>query len=140
MSLPIPLRTLVAVALVTGATALHAQIPDDENKPDASQAPDAAVGDSTLTPDLFYRLLLGDVALQRGDVTLAARAYIDAARVAADPRLARRATEIAIASRQRRVTASGVGCLGRVGFVLVVLHLGVQRHRASQKRDGHQCS
>src|SRR4051812_16872943 len=103
MSLPIQLRALFAVALLTGTTALHAQAPDGENKPDASQATDAAVGDSALTPDLFYRLLLGDVALQRGDVTLAARAYIDAARVAADPRLARRATEVAIASRQRNL-------------------------------------
>jgi len=103
MSLRIQLRALVAVALLAGTTTLHAQAPDDEHKPDASQAPDAAVGDSALTADLFYRLLLGDVALQRGDVTLAARAYIDAARVAADARLARRATEIAIASRQRNL-------------------------------------
>jgi hypothetical protein len=47
--------------------------------------------------------MLGDVALQRGDVTLAARAYLDAARVAGDARLARRATEVAIASRQRNL-------------------------------------
>jgi tetratricopeptide (TPR) repeat protein len=54
-----------------------------------------------LTADLFYRLLLGDVALQRGDSALAARAYLDAAREAKDPRIARRATEIALAGRQR---------------------------------------
>ena len=92
MTLRIQLRALVAVALLTGAMTLHAQVQDDEHKPDASQAPDTAGRDSALTADLFYRLLLGDVALQRGDVTLAARAYIDAARVAADARLARRAT------------------------------------------------
>ena len=54
-----------------------------------------------LSPDLFYRLLLGDVALQRGESALAARAYLDAAREAQDARIARRATEIALVSRQR---------------------------------------
>ena len=55
----------------------------------------------TLSADLFYRLLLGDVAMQRGEPGVAARAYLDAAREANDARLARRATEIAIVSRQR---------------------------------------
>jgi tetratricopeptide (TPR) repeat protein len=54
-----------------------------------------------LSADLFYRLLLGDVALQRGDGALAARAYLDAAREAKDVRIAKRATEIALSSRQR---------------------------------------
>ncbi|HMA30826.1 MAG TPA: tetratricopeptide repeat protein [Casimicrobiaceae bacterium] len=54
-----------------------------------------------MSTDLFYRLLLGDVALQRGHPDVAARAYIDAAKEAKDPRLASRATEIAINSRQR---------------------------------------
>ena len=56
-----------------------------------------------LSPDLFYRLLLGDVALQRGDGALAARAYLDAAREAQDVRIAKRATEIALSSRQRAI-------------------------------------
>src|SRR5437764_8893427 len=54
-----------------------------------------------ISADLFYRLLLGDVALQRGDGALAARAYLDAAREAQDVRIAKRATEIALSSRQR---------------------------------------
>src|SRR5206468_9806492 len=54
-----------------------------------------------LSPDLFCRRLLGDVALQRGDGALAARAYLDAAREAQDVRIAKRATEIALSSRQR---------------------------------------
>ena len=54
-----------------------------------------------LNADLFYRLLLGDVALQRGDLAVAARAYLDAARTTQDARLAERATEIAIAARER---------------------------------------
>jgi len=54
-----------------------------------------------MSADIFYRLLLGDVALQRGEPALAARAYLDVASETRDVRLARRATEIAIASRQR---------------------------------------
>ena len=49
----------------------------------------------------MYRLLIGDIALQRGDPALAARAYFEAARDVKDARLARRATEIALAARQR---------------------------------------
>ncbi len=54
-----------------------------------------------LTAELMYRLLVGDVALQRGDTALAARAYFEAARDTRDARLARRATEISLAARQR---------------------------------------
>ena len=57
--------------------------------------------DKGLSADVFYRLLLGDVALQRGETSLAARAYFEAARDARDPRLAKRATEIALAARMR---------------------------------------
>ena len=52
----------------------------------------------------MYRLLLGDVALQRGEPALAARAYLEAARETRDPMLARRATEIAVGARARSLT------------------------------------
>ena len=54
-----------------------------------------------ISAELMYRLLVGDIALQRGDPALAARAYFEAARDVKDARLARRATEIALAARQR---------------------------------------
>jgi tetratricopeptide (TPR) repeat protein len=54
-----------------------------------------------LSAELMYRLLVGDIAMQRGDPALAARAYYEAAKEARDPRLARRATEIALVARQR---------------------------------------
>ena len=59
-----------------------------------------------LSADLFYRLMLGDIALQRGDSAVAARAYLEVARELKDVRLARRATEIAYATRQRSLTES----------------------------------
>ncbi len=49
----------------------------------------------------MYRILVGDIALQRGQPALAARAYFEAARDAQDATLARRATEIALFARQR---------------------------------------
>jgi tetratricopeptide (TPR) repeat protein len=50
---------------------------------------------------VLYRVLVGDIALQRGDAALAARAYYEAAREAQDAKLARRATEVALFARQR---------------------------------------
>jgi tetratricopeptide (TPR) repeat protein len=49
----------------------------------------------------MYRILVGDIALQRGEPALAARAYYEAARDAQDATLARRATEVALFARQR---------------------------------------
>ena len=51
----------------------------------------------------MYRILVGDIALQRGEPALAARAYYEAAREAQDATLARRATEIALFARQRAI-------------------------------------
>ena len=56
-----------------------------------------------MSADLMYRLLVGDVALQRGEPALAARAYYEAARESREPALARRATEVALAVRQRAI-------------------------------------
>lgn len=89
----IPLRWLplaVAAALLAACPPAFAE----------GAAPGPAATPS-LSTDLFYRLLLGDIALQRDHPDVAAKAYIDAARDAKDPRLAERATEIAIASRDR---------------------------------------
>jgi len=54
-----------------------------------------------LSAELMYRLMVGDIALQRGDTALAARAYFEAARDTRDARIARRATEVSLAARQR---------------------------------------
>ena len=66
----------------------------------AIKLPAKPVGQSALTAELFYRLMVGDVALQRGEPAVAARAYYEAARIAPDPVLARRATEVALMARQ----------------------------------------
>ena len=104
-----PLRALVAALALASTASLHAQQaaspaaapppPSTSTKPDAHGA--LSLHEPELTADLFYRLLLGDVALQRGDLLVAARAYLEAARSTNDSRLAARATEVAIAARER---------------------------------------
>jgi tetratricopeptide (TPR) repeat protein len=51
--------------------------------------------DRDLSEPTLYDLLVGEIALQRGDLPLAARTYLDVARRTRDPRVARRAVEIA---------------------------------------------
>jgi len=96
----IHLRAIVSMLglVAAGALAQTPLLPGIE--PPATRIPAATPGDG-LSADLFYRLLLGDVAMQRGDAPLAARAYLEAARDSQDVRIARRATEVALAGRQR---------------------------------------
>ncbi len=94
-------RVAFAAVCIALAGAVHAQAAETASPPAASVAPAQPTRDPELTANLFYRLLLGDVALQRGDLDVSARAYLAAARSANDARLAERATEVAIASRER---------------------------------------
>jgi len=71
------------------------------NPPPASRSESPPAPAEQFSPDVMYRILVGDIALQRGEPTIAARAYYEAAREAQDARLARRATEIALFARLR---------------------------------------
>ena len=53
-----------------------------------------------LTDHLLYEFLLGDIAMQRSKPELAAQAYLDLAKTTRDPRVARRAAQLAYESRQ----------------------------------------
>ncbi len=53
-----------------------------------------------LDSDLLYKFLLAEIAGQRGSYQVAAQAYLDLARSTRDPRVARRATELALYGRQ----------------------------------------
>ncbi|HEY6721044.1 MAG TPA: hypothetical protein VI363_05340, partial [Burkholderiales bacterium] len=52
-----------------------------------------------LTENLLYEYLLAEIAGQRGNVALSAQAYVDLAKRTRDPRIARRATEVALYAR-----------------------------------------
>jgi tetratricopeptide (TPR) repeat protein len=107
-SRPRPVVAVIALALVLAAAPrlAIAQADPPPAAPTEGTTPKAqAKPSSALTADLMYRLLIGDIALQRGEPALAARAYFEAAREAKDASLARRATEIALAARQRGLAA-----------------------------------
>ena len=53
-----------------------------------------------LTANIVYRLLLAEIAAQRGRLNVATATYLELAKVTKDPRIAQRATEIAIYARQ----------------------------------------
>ncbi len=62
------------------------------------EAPVAA--DSGLDPDLMYKLLIAEIAGQRGDIEFASDTYLQLARITGDARVARRATEIALYAKR----------------------------------------
>src|SRR5882672_7209294 len=70
-----------------GSGDAQAIAPDPENR--------SAYPDQELTENLLYNYLFAEIALQRGNVALAAQAYVDLAKRTRDPRIARRATEVA---------------------------------------------
>jgi len=53
-----------------------------------------------LTGNMLYEFLLGDIANQRGSPELAAQVYLDLANETQDPRVARRAAQLAFEARQ----------------------------------------
>jgi tetratricopeptide (TPR) repeat protein len=62
-------------------------------------APPAALPKQELSETILYEFLLAEVAVQRGNIGLAAQAYVDLAKRTRDPRIARRATEVALYAR-----------------------------------------
>ena len=84
--MPKTFRLIIAAAslLVAGCAAM-------------AQTKDIAPGE--LNEPMLYEFLLGEIALQRGDYGLAAQTFLDLARRTRDPRVARRAVEVANQAR-----------------------------------------
>ncbi|MBM3345531.1 MAG: tetratricopeptide repeat protein [Betaproteobacteria bacterium] len=91
-----PLHPPVRVAQQPGAPISQAQSPRGAARA-AEPAPALPLQD--LTETILYEFLLAEVAAQRGEIGLAAQAYVDLAKRTRDPRIARRATEIATFAR-----------------------------------------
>ena len=81
-------RLLAAAMLAAAALCACAQAPRNERK-DVKE----------LNEPTLYEFLLGEIALQRGDAQLAAQTYLDLAKRTRDPRVARRAVEVATQAR-----------------------------------------
>jgi tetratricopeptide (TPR) repeat protein len=88
--------------------ATEAETPSEPEGEAPADQPQAAVSESEnranlpkqdLTENILYEFLLAEIAGQRGNVALAAQAYVDLAKQTRDPRIARRATEIALYAR-----------------------------------------
>lgn len=112
---------LAASVLLAGACASTPPTEPDAARPSAesaSPAPQPGTGDTTsaaphatpgtpseslpqveLTPQLMLQLLSAEVAAQRGDAGSASATYLSMAQHTRDPRLARRATELALVDR-----------------------------------------
>jgi tetratricopeptide (TPR) repeat protein len=59
----------------------------------------AALPKRALEPHILYKFLMAELAAQRGNYPVAAQAYLDIAKLTRDPRLAKRATEVATYGR-----------------------------------------
>jgi len=90
------LAALAAAALT--ASPLYAQDPDPHAALD--EAARARLPRIELTPPLLLRLLVAEIAGHRGDAGLSVGTYRELAKQTRDPRIARRATEMAVYARQ----------------------------------------
>ena len=81
----------IALALAFAATAAGAAA----QSADAKKLPEP----EGLSEPNLYEFLLGEIAVQRGDFKTAAESYLDLAKRTRDPRIAKRATEVAAYAR-----------------------------------------
>jgi tetratricopeptide (TPR) repeat protein len=99
MNLKIPgallLLFLGACAQIPAKTNVDARKPDEQSDARKSKIPN-----QELTSPMLFDFLLAETALQRGDQDIAIRTYLKLARTTRDPRVAQRATEVALQSRQ----------------------------------------
>jgi len=98
------LSLLLAMLLASGAALAQTTDGDGDEDDDEVPAPAVAPGPHPpesklpaleLTEPILYEMLLGEIALQRGSPDLAAQTYAELAKRTKDPRIARRAIEIA---------------------------------------------
>ena len=109
-SLVAPAMVILSGALIVGASPVWAEEPADagEQQHEGVISPHGAQSETApaslprleLTPKLLYQFLLAEIAGARSNVGLAVGTYLDLARTTRDPRIAKRATEIALYSRQ----------------------------------------
>jgi tetratricopeptide (TPR) repeat protein len=112
MLFPCRLQAVLAAALFAAAAfsgVVRGQAPQDLDDDDPATAaepgyrPTANLPPQELTEPLLYDFLLGEIATQRGSPGFAAQTYLDLAKRTRDPRVARRAVEIANFARMPAV-------------------------------------
>ncbi len=83
------------------AADVQAEAPKAPAVPVKLAAPESSLPKQELTPELLYQFLVAEIAGQRGMVNIAKEGYLELAKKTQDPRIARRATEIAVFSRDQ---------------------------------------
>jgi len=89
---PVARRVVLAILLGPLGCALAQPADETQGRPAQRQV---NLPSEPLSEDVLYGLLLGEIAAQRGDAELAAKTYLDLAKRTRDPRIARRAVEMA---------------------------------------------
>lgn len=89
----------VAPATREGEAARGADQPDPAAE--ARARAQAALPKQPLTPDILFKFLVAEVAGQRGALGVSQATYLDLARQTQDPRVARRAAEVAMYARDQ---------------------------------------
>lgn len=90
-----------ASQLMVADTAQAQPTPSMTTEPEAPAKPEPDYPKQPLTSDILFKLLVAEVAGQRGAVQIAQTTYLDLARQTRDPRVARRAAEIALFARDQ---------------------------------------
>lgn len=83
----------------------QASSPGTESRPQQPPGGQSTLPVQPLTDEVLYEFLLAEIAGQRGNIGLSAQAYVDLAKKTRDPRVARRATEVAIFARMTGLAA-----------------------------------
>ena len=92
---------ILCVLLLSGLTAC-AQIPTKEEIEDTGESTEQEevsqlnLPKQELTAPILFDFLVGETALQRGNLEIAVNRYVKLAKTTRDPRIAKRATEIAL--------------------------------------------
>jgi tetratricopeptide (TPR) repeat protein len=89
----------VQIAFAQSDEGDEAEEPAPQSRNQAPAKPQEPLPALELSEPLLYQYLIAEVALQRGQVAIAARNFIELARRTRDPRLARRAMEVAGAAQ-----------------------------------------
>jgi tetratricopeptide (TPR) repeat protein len=122
--LPFGLRGVLAASIAALFLGACAQLPVTTSEPSAqpkeaaADSPPAAQAEAPvrveplpsqpLTAQILYQLLMAEIAAQRGNAVFASSGYLDLARKTRDPRIARRAAEIAHFSRNNEAALEAI--------------------------------
>ncbi len=93
------LSSVFALLLTLASACAWAQAPAAQSAPVPAKADDR-LPKQELTGQILYQFLLAEIAAQRGQFALSAGAYLDLAMSTRDPRIVRRAAEVAFHARQ----------------------------------------